>query len=86
MQVARSAAAGANGELTREMGFGASGERRDLLVPHVNPLDLALTAYGVRQAVQAVANNAVDPLDARRSEGFDKLFCHCFSHDFPHHR
>src|SRR6516165_3738265 len=86
VQVARSATAGANGELTREMGFGAGRERGDLFVPHMDPFDFALTAYGVRQAVQAIANDAVDPLDARCSEGFDELICHCSSHDFPHHR
>ena len=86
VQVARSAAAGANRELTREMGFGAGRERGDLLVPDMDPFDFAVTAYGVRQAVQTIADNAVDPLDTRYSEGLDELICHCSSHDFPHHR
>lgn len=73
MEVARSATARSNSELTRQMRLGAGRKRRDLLVPHMDPLDLALTPYRIRQAVQAVANNPVDPLDARCGERLRKL-------------
>src|SRR5262249_39111855 len=51
MQVARTAAAGADRELTREMGLATGGKRGDLLVPDVNPFDLALAAQRVGQSV-----------------------------------
>jgi hypothetical protein len=34
--------------------------RRDLLVPDVDPLDLALSPQRVGQAVEAIADNAID--------------------------
>jgi hypothetical protein len=82
VQVARPAAAGANGEFARQMRFGAGRECGDLLVPHVNPFDLSLSSDSVGQTVKAVANNAVDPLDARGGECFDELICYRSSHDF----
>ena len=41
MQVARAAAAGADGEAARDMGVGAGGESGDLLVAQVQPFDAA---------------------------------------------
>jgi hypothetical protein len=80
VQVAGSAAAGANSELTRQMRLGAGRERRDLLMPDMDPLDLPLSADGVGQPVQAVADNAVDPLDTRSGESLRELVC-----NGPHH-
>src|SRR5438105_14310287 len=83
MQVARSAAAGADRELTREMGL-ATGGNRDLLVPDMNPFDLALTAQRVGQPVETVTDDAINPFDPRRDENVGKLIryplCH---HSFP---
>src|SRR6516225_11396521 len=80
MQVAWSAAAGADRELTREMGLATGGERRDLLVPDVNPFDLALASQRVGQPVEAVADDAVNAFDSRRHENIGKLIrdplCH----------
>jgi hypothetical protein len=39
----------------------------------MHPLDLALAANGVGQAVQAVADNPIDPLDAGSDEGISEL-------------
>jgi hypothetical protein len=39
----------------------------------MHPLDLALPANGIGNAVEAVTDNAIDTLDARRSEDFRKL-------------
>ena len=78
MQIARSAAARADRELAGQMRLGAGREGRDLLVPDMEPLDLALPANGVGQAVQAVADNTVDALDARRCERFRELVGNCF--------
>jgi hypothetical protein len=64
MQVARAAAPRAYGEFTRQMRLGGRRESGNLLVPDMHPLDLALSANCVGQAVQAVADNAVYSLDA----------------------
>ena len=67
VQVAGPATAGADGERAGEMSVGTGRERSDLLVAHMEPLDLALAADRVGQAVQAVADDAVDPLHASRA-------------------
>src|SRR5262249_43520271 len=76
MQIAWSATSSAAGKTPRQMRLGAGCERADLLMSHVDPLDLALTANGVGQTVQAVADDPVDALDSRDREGFDKLICY----------
>ncbi len=73
MQITGPAAAGADGELTRQMRLGARREGRDLLVPDMHPLDLALAPKSISEAVQAVADDAVDPLHARCGENFREL-------------
>src|SRR5262245_20633761 len=80
MQIARSAAAGADRELTREMGLATGGKRRDLLVPDMNPFDLALAAERVGQPIETVANDAVDPFDSGRDENFGKLIRYRLRH------
>ena len=62
VQVAGAAAAGADRELAGQMRVGAGGEGRDLLVPDMQPVDLALPAQCVGEPVQAVADDAVDAL------------------------
>jgi hypothetical protein len=76
MQIAWSATARANRELTRQMRLGACRERSDLFVPDMDPLDLALPTDRVSQTVEAVADDSVDALDARRrrvSRRIDRL-------------
>jgi hypothetical protein len=80
VQIAGTTTAGADGEGTGEVGFGACGEGRDLLVPDVHPLDLALAAERIGQTVQAVADDAVDALDAGCREGFGELIGHGLCH------
>ena len=80
VQIARAAAAGADRERAGQMRLRTRRKRGDLLVPDMDPLDLALPANRVGQPVQAVADNAVDPLDTGGGKGFSKLisdqFCH----------
>src|ERR1700674_4512557 len=64
------------------MRLGTGGKGRDLLVPHMNPLDLSLAADRIGQPVQAVADDAVYPLHAGCSEGFCKLIRYGL-HDLP---
>jgi hypothetical protein len=45
------------------------------LIVIMDPLDLGLTANSVGQAVEAVANDAINSFDPRRREDFGKLVC-----------
>jgi hypothetical protein len=80
VQIARPAAARADRELAREMRLGAGRERGDLLVPDMDPFDPALAAQRVGQAIQAVADDAIHPLDTRSGERLGELVC-----NGPHH-
>src|ERR1700732_2343805 len=80
MQIARSAAAGTDGEITREMRLRTCCKGRDLLVPDMNPFDLSLATKRVCQTVEAITDDAIDALDAGRCEHFRKLICDCSYH------
>lgn len=73
MQVAGSATTGTHRDAAGEMRLCAGGKGRDLLVAHVNPFDLALATNRVREAVQAVAHDSIDALDARGGERLGEL-------------
>jgi hypothetical protein len=64
VQIAGAAAAGADGKFAGQVRLSASRESRDFFVPNVDPLDFALPAYRVGQAVEAVTDDAVDAFDA----------------------
>ena len=55
------------------MRVGAGGEGGDFLVADVQPVDPAMAAERVGEAVEAVADDAVDPSHAGRGEGLDHL-------------
>jgi hypothetical protein len=55
------------------MCFGARREGCDLLDPDMHPAELAVAADSIGDAVEAVADNAEDPLHPRCGKGFDKL-------------
>ena len=80
VQIARSAAPGADRELTRQMRLGAGREGSDLLVPDMDPFDLPLAAYRIRQTVQAVTDNSIDAVHAGGGEGFGELISNCVCH------
>ena len=73
VQVAGSAATGADDETPREVSLRTGCECRHFLVPHVNPFDLALAPQGVRDAVETVADDSVHALDAGARENLDEL-------------
>jgi hypothetical protein len=50
-------------------------------MPHMLPFYLSLAADRIGKTVQAVADDAVDPLDASCSESFRKLISDSFGHD-----
>jgi hypothetical protein len=73
MEIAWAAASGADRKLASQMRLGTGRESRDLFVPHMHPLDLALAADRIGQPVQAVADDAIDSLNAGGGESFSKL-------------
>ncbi len=75
VQVPWPAAAGADGERSGQMRFGAGREGGHLLVADMHPLNHGLAANGIGQAVEAVANDAINSFDPRRREDFGKLVC-----------
>ena len=82
VQVAGAAAPCADGKLTCQMSLGASCECGDFFVAHVNPLDLPLPSDGVSQTIEAVADDAIDPLDANGCECFGELVSDSLGHVF----
>ena len=64
MQIPRTAASGADRQFAREMRFGTCRERGRLLMAHVDPLNLRPCAYRIRDAVERIAADAVNPLNA----------------------
>src|SRR5258706_1475493 len=81
VQIAGSAASGADRKLASQMCLGTGRESRDLLVPHMHPFDLALATDRIGQPVQAVADDAIDPFHAGCGESLRKLVCDYFAHD-----
>ena len=68
MEIAWAAAAGADREIARQVRFGAGRKSGDLLVADMEPFDLTLASDGVGQPVQAIPDDAIDPLHARRGK------------------
>jgi hypothetical protein len=81
VQIAGSTASGTDRKLSCQVCLGPGRESRDFLVPHMHPLYLALAADRIGQPIQAVADDAIDPLDASCGEGFCKLVSNCFGHN-----
>ncbi len=65
MEVAWSAASGADGDLTGKVSLGARGKSSHFLMPYVEPVNLFVLADGVGEAIEGVARNAVDSFHAR---------------------
>ena len=66
-------------ETAGELRFGARRERAGLLVPHMDPIDLA-AVDGVSDPVQRVADDPVAPLHAGSLQRFDQYIGHSFAH------
>src|SRR5207248_2789699 len=80
VQITWPATAGADRQFARQMRLGARGESGDLLVSDVHPLDLSLAADRIGQTIQAIADDAVDALDAGRREGLGELIGYGLRH------
>jgi hypothetical protein len=57
------------------VGLGARGERGDLFVAHGEPFDGLARPKRFGDAVEGIADEAVDALDASDLQGLDELFC-----------
>ena len=75
MEAAGTAAACAGREIAGELRFGARREGAGLLMPHMDPLDLAVMD-GVGDPVQRVADDPVAPLYAGCLQRFDYYIGH----------
>ena len=80
VQIAMPAAPGTDGELTGQMRLGACRESGDFFVLNMCPLNLAVAADGIGNAVEAVADNAIDTLHTRCGQGFRELISYSPSH------
>src|SRR5262245_66110588 len=84
MQVARPARASADRELTSHLRLARRGECRHFLMAHMHPFDRAPAAQRLGKAIQTVAHDAEDPLNAsllqRRHEKISYVIdCHRIS-------
>src|ERR1700722_4853522 len=80
VQIARSAAAGAYGEIARQVGFGARCEGGHLFVSPVHPFDISAASHDIGQAVEAIAHNAEYALDSGRHQGIYELIRDASTH------
>jgi len=86
VKVAGAAAACAHGQLAGHVGLGAGSEGRAFLVPHVNPLDLAVDValhapQRIGEAVERITDDAVHALDAGLLQSLGHVGCCRSGHD-----
>ena len=82
VQIARPATSRADRESSGQMRLRPGGEGGDFLMAHMDPFDVAAAAEGIRDAVEAVADDPIDALDAGGRQGCGKLIgnsCHDFA-------
>src|ERR1700722_8950006 len=73
MKIPWPAASRANCQLTGQVCLGTSSEGSNFLMSDMQPFDFALATYGIGKAVEAVADDTVDPLDACNRQGLSEL-------------
>src|ERR1700730_3877692 len=69
MKIAWPATAGAHRELPARRGLAASREGRDLLVPHMHPVDPAKPAEAVVETIETIAGDGPNALHTGICEG-----------------
>src|SRR5580698_6449509 len=84
MHVPGTAASGADSQFASEMGLGARRECSCLLIARPDPLDLPLAgANRIRDAIERIAWNAVNSLDARLQQDVRQQVSHSLGHFYP---
>lgn len=81
MHVPGSTAPSAHCQCSREMRFGSGSKSPHLFVPHVHPFKILFYAYRVCDAIQRIADNAVNSLNTRLSKNVHQKIRHFFRHD-----
>jgi hypothetical protein len=61
VETPRTTTAGADSELSCDLGIGSCREGRCFFMPHLQPVNLLALSNGVRQTVERVPNDTVDP-------------------------
>jgi hypothetical protein len=79
MHIPRATASGTYCQLASEMGLGAGGERRYLLVPYTNPANVLSNANRICNSVERVAGDSIDSLDTGFRQNVNQQLGHCFS-------
>src|SRR5882724_11081324 len=79
MQIPRATTSGTYRQLASEMGLGAGGERRCLLVSYTNPANVLSNANRICNSVERVAGDSIDPFDTGFSQNVNQQLGHCFS-------
>jgi hypothetical protein len=80
MQVSGSAASGAYSQFAGEMRLRPRRERACLLVAHADPLDILAGANRIRDAIERIAGDAVNALNARSHENVYQQVRHSLCH------
>jgi hypothetical protein len=80
VQVSGTAASGAYSQFAGQMRFRARRERPCLLITHADPLDILAGANRIRDAIERVAGDAVNSLNARSHENVDQQVSHSLCH------
>src|SRR6266478_7990409 len=79
MHVAGATTSGTYRQLASEMGLGAGGERRCLLVSYTNPANVLSNANRICNSVERVAGDSIDPFDTGFRQNVNQQLGHCFS-------
>src|SRR5271163_5364170 len=83
MHVSRPATSGAHRQFTREMRLCSGRECACLLIAHANPLDIVAGANRIRHAIERIARNSVNSLNAcTHQDVYQQIshsLCHCHS-------
>ena len=80
MEVAGPATAGTDGQFAGEVSFACGRKGGGLLVPDMDPFDLALASQRVGQPIETVADDAIDPTDTRDRKNVSKLIRYGLGH------
>ena len=80
MHVSGPAASGAYSQFASEMRLCTRRERGCLLMPHANPLDILAGANRIRDAIERIAREAVNSLNARSHQDVYQQVSHSLCH------
>lgn len=80
VEIARTATAGADRELAGDLRLGAGGESGAFFMPYVNPVDASQPPKRIGEAVQRIADDAVDSFHAGLLQRLGQILRSSFAH------